>query len=72
MVFVNLPDLIVHEINVHYEKLYQCQSRIEIFADQNEFKNHVRAAHNTMSASLYSVFRPDSNNADDKKRRIIY
>jgi len=63
MVFVNLVDLTVHEINLHCEKLCQCQSCFEIFSDQKEFDKHVKAVHNISSPSN---FESESNAVDSK------
>ena len=63
MVFVNLIDLTVHEINLHCDKLYQCQSCFETFSDQKEFDKHVKAVHNISSLSNSES---ESNAVDSK------
>ena len=41
MVFVNAIEIAKHEISVHVDNLYQCQSCNKIFKSNNEFNKHI-------------------------------
>ena len=41
MLFLNSIELTVHEINVHVDKLYQCQSCYKILRNTDEFNEHI-------------------------------
>ena len=42
MLFLNSIKLTVHEINVHVDKLYQCQSCYKILRNADEFNEHIK------------------------------
>jgi len=43
MLFLNSIELTVHEINVHVDKLYQCQSCYKILRNTDEFNEHIES-----------------------------
>ena len=42
MLFLNSIKLTIHEINVHVDKLYQCQSCYKILCNTDEFNEHIK------------------------------
>ena len=45
MVLVNSKELLKHQIAVHIDKMFQCQSCNKIFGTKNKFENHVAEIH---------------------------
>jgi hypothetical protein len=45
MLFLNSIELTMHEINVHVDKLYQCQSCYKILRNADEFNEHTKRVH---------------------------
>jgi hypothetical protein len=43
MLFLNSIELTVHEINVHVDKLCQCQSCYKILRNTDEFNEHIKS-----------------------------
>ena len=65
MIFLNSIELTVHEINIHVDKLYQCQSCYKILRNADKFNEHIKRVHSRSAPSLYSSFEsgsPTSNN----------
>lgn len=67
MIFLNSRELDVHEINVHIDKLYQCQSCYKILRNADEFNEHIKKIHYTsIQSSLSSSFVSGSSTASNK------
>jgi hypothetical protein len=64
--FLTSKELDIHEINVHIDKLYQCQSCYKILSNADEFNEHIKSVHNTSSPSLSSSFEYGSSTANNK------
>jgi uncharacterized C2H2 Zn-finger protein len=45
MVLINSKELLKHQIAVHIDKMFQCQSCNKIFGTKNKFENHVAEIH---------------------------
>ena len=45
MIFVNAKELASHQINVHVNKMFQCQSCNRIFDNNQEFEKHATKVH---------------------------
>jgi len=45
MVLINSKELLKHQIAVHIDKMFQCQSCNKIFGTKNKFENHVVEIH---------------------------
>ncbi|HZA69060.1 MAG TPA: C2H2-type zinc finger protein [Nitrososphaeraceae archaeon] len=53
MVLVNSKELLKHQIAVHIDKMFQCQSCNKIFGTKNKFENHVAEIHdNSQNATV--------------------
>ncbi len=67
-IFKLYKGLTVHEINVHVDKLYQCQSCYKILRNTDEFNEHIKRVHSRSAPSLYSSVESSqlSNNNIEK------
>ena len=54
MLFLNSIKLTIHEINVHVDKLYQCQSCYKILCNTDEFNEYIKRVHSRSDPSLHS------------------
>ena len=45
MVFINSSELAKHQMAVHEEKMFQCQSCNEVLANEQEFRRHTIGVH---------------------------
>jgi uncharacterized C2H2 Zn-finger protein len=48
MVLINSKELLKHQIAVHIDKMFQCQSCNKIFGTKNKFENHVAEIHDNL------------------------
>ena len=53
MLFLNSIELTVHEINVHVDNWYQCQSCYKILRNTDEFNEHFQTICEEFFASMY-------------------
>ena len=60
MLFLNSIELTVHEINVHVDKLCQCQSCYKILRNTDEFNEHIKRVHSRSDPSLHSSVESSS------------
>ena len=58
--FLNSIELTVHEINVHVDNLYQCQSCYKILRNTDEFYEHIKRVHSRSDPSLHSSVESSS------------
>jgi uncharacterized C2H2 Zn-finger protein len=68
MVLVNSKELLKHQIAVHIDKMFQCQSCNKIFGTKNKFENHVAEIHdNSQNATVIpaSYDNSESNRTTD-------
>jgi len=55
MIFVNFRELTKHDINVHVDKLYQCQSCNQILVDEDDFNRHISKLHGGSPSTADSI-----------------
>jgi ribosome-binding protein aMBF1 (putative translation factor) len=60
MLFLNSIERTVHEINIHVDKLYQCQSCYKILRNTDEFNEHIKRVHSRSAPSLHSSVQSSS------------
>jgi uncharacterized C2H2 Zn-finger protein len=64
MVLVNSKELLKHQIAVHIDKMFQCQSCNKIFGTKDKFENHVAEIHGmSQNAAIVSTGYDDSESS---------
>jgi hypothetical protein len=70
MLFLNSIELTVHEINVHVDKLCQCQSCYKILRNTDEFNEHIKRVHSRSDPSLHSSVESSSLASNNYIKKI--
>ena len=65
MVLVNSKELLKHQIAVHIDKMFQCQSCNKIFGTKNKFENHIAEIHDN---SQNAIVIPASHDISESSR----
>jgi uncharacterized C2H2 Zn-finger protein len=61
IVLVNSKELLKHEISVHIDKMFQCQSCNKIFDTKDKFENHAAEIHGmSQNTTIVSTSYDDS------------
>jgi hypothetical protein len=67
IVLVNSKELLKHQIAVHIDKMFQCQSCNKIFGTQDKFENHAAEIH---GMSQKTTIVPTSYDSESSSRTI--
>jgi hypothetical protein len=78
MIFVNSKELAKHQIDVHINELFQCQSCNKVFGNSQEFEKHAIEVHGSGGSHYPSKSNSDGDsmgniqyNNDNKKEVVV-
>ena len=66
MVLVNSKELLKHQITVHIDKMFQCQSCSKIFGTKDKFENHVAEIHGMSQSTTFVPASYDDSESSSK------